>query len=105
MYYDSTRQILFDTDFAAPDKREGNDAYRDRREDRAAEARAHRTGYDAAQREAKVRRPPPLALEEIAISIKAIAARASTASRTGRRPKRRRRSRGCPQTHRRADRA
>jgi flagellar assembly protein FliH len=71
-------KFLFDTDFAAPDKREKVATPAEIAERIAeAEARAYRTGYDAAQREAKVEsdRRAALALEEIAISIKAIAAR------------------------------
>jgi flagellar assembly protein FliH len=71
-------KFLFDTDFAAPDKREKAATPAEIAERIAeAEARAYRTGYDAAQREAKVEsdRRAALALEEIAISIKAIAAR------------------------------
>ena len=71
-------KFLFDTDFAAPDKREKAATPAEIAERIAeAEARAYRAGYDAAQREAKVEsdRRAALALEEIAISIKAIAAR------------------------------
>src|SRR3954470_4809948 len=71
-------KFLFDTDFAAPDKREKAATPAEIAERIAeAEARAYRAGYDAAQREAKVEsdRRTALVLEEIAISIKAIAAR------------------------------
>jgi flagellar assembly protein FliH len=71
-------KFLFDTDFAAPDRREKAATPAEIAERIAeAEARAYRAGYDAAQREAKVEsdRRAALALEEIAISIKAIAAR------------------------------
>jgi flagellar assembly protein FliH len=71
-------KFLFDTDFAAPDKREKAATPAEIAERIAeAEARAYRAGYDAAQREAKAEsdRRAALALEEIAISIKAIAAR------------------------------
>jgi flagellar assembly protein FliH len=71
-------KFLFDTDFAATDKREKAATPAEIAEMIGeAEARAYRAGYDAAQREAKVEsdRRAALALEEIAISIKAIAAR------------------------------
>lgn len=71
-------KFLFDTDFAAPDKREKAATPAEIAEKIAeAEARAYRAGYDAAQREAKAEsdRRAALALEEIAISIKGIAAR------------------------------
>jgi flagellar assembly protein FliH len=74
----SPAKFLFDTDFAAPDKREKAATPAEIAERIAeAEARAYRAGYDAAQREAKAEsdRRAALALEEIAISIKAIAAR------------------------------
>jgi flagellar assembly protein FliH len=70
-------KFLFDTDFAAPDKREKAATPAEIAEKIAeAEARAYRAGYDAAQREAKAEsdRRAALALEEIAISIKGIAA-------------------------------
>ncbi len=70
-------KFLFDTDFAAPDKREKAATPAEIAEKVAeAEARAYRAGYDAAQREAKAEsdRRAALALEEIAISIKGIAA-------------------------------
>src|SRR5713101_7049469 len=67
-------KFLFDTDFAAPDKRDKAATPAGIAE---AEGRAYRAGYDAGQREAKAEsdRRTALALEEIAISIKAIAAR------------------------------
>jgi flagellar assembly protein FliH len=71
-------KFLFDTDFAAPDKREKAATPAEIAERIAeAEARAYRAGYDAGQREAKAEsdRRGALALEEIAIAIKAIAAR------------------------------
>jgi len=71
-------KFLFDTDFAAPDKRDKAATPAEIAEKIAeAEARAYRAGYDAGQREAKAEsdRRTALALEEIAISIKAIAAR------------------------------
>ena len=73
-------KFLFDTDFAAPDKRE-KAATPAEIADRIAEAeaRAYRAGYDAAQREAKAEsdRRAALALEEIGIAIKGIASRFS----------------------------
>ena len=71
-------KFLFDVDFAAPDKKEKAATPAEIAEMVAeAEARAYRAGYDAAQHEAKVEsdRRVALALEEIAISIRAIAAR------------------------------
>ena len=71
-------KFLFDTDFAAPDKREKAATPAEIAERIAeAEGRAYRAGYDAGQREAKAEsdRRGALALEEIAIAIKAIAAR------------------------------
>jgi len=71
-------KFLFDIDFAAPDKKEKAATPAEIAEMVAeAEARAYRAGYDAAQHEAKVEsdRRVALALEEIAISIGAIAAR------------------------------
>ena len=71
-------KFLFDTDFAAPDKREKAATPSEIAERIAeAEARAYRAGYDAAQREAKAEsdRRATLALEEIAISIRGIATR------------------------------
>ena len=71
-------KFLFDVDFATPDRREKAATAAETAEKIAeAEARAYRAGYDAAQREAKAEsdRRAALALEEIAISIKGIAAR------------------------------
>ena len=101
-------KFLFDTDFAAPDKRAKAATPAEIAEKIAeAEARAYRDGFDAAQREAKAEsdRRAALALEEIAIAIKAIAARVTgietpDGDRSGRR-----RGRGRPQALRRADRA
>ena len=71
-------KFLFDTDFSAPDKMRERAATPAEVAQKvaAAEARAYRDGYDAAQREAKVEsdRRTALALEEIAIAIKGIAA-------------------------------
>jgi flagellar assembly protein FliH len=71
-------KFLFDVDFSAPEKREKPVTPAEIAAKIAeAEARAYRAGYDAAQREAKVEsdRRAALALEEIAIGIKGIAAR------------------------------
>ena len=71
-------KFLFDVDFSAPDKREKAVTPAEIAERIAeAEARAYRAGYDAAQREAKAEsdRRTALALEEIGISIRGIAAR------------------------------
>jgi flagellar assembly protein FliH len=71
-------KFLFDVDFSAPDKKEKAASAAEIAEKIAeAEARAYRAGYDAARHEAKAEsdRRAALALEEIAISIKAIAAR------------------------------
>ena len=74
-------KFLFDTDFSAPDKMRERAATPSEIAQRiaSAEARAYRDGYDAAQREAKVEsdRRAALALEEIGIAIKSIAARFS----------------------------
>jgi flagellar assembly protein FliH len=74
-------KFMFDMDFAAPDKaREKPPTAADiAQKVAAAEARAYRDGFDAAQREAKVEsdRRAALALEEIGITIKGIAARFS----------------------------
>jgi flagellar assembly protein FliH len=73
-------KFLFDVDFSAPDRRErAATASEIAQMIAAAEARAYRDGYDAALREAKVEsdRRVALALEEIGIAIKAIAARFS----------------------------
>src|ERR1700742_2142928 len=74
-------KFLFDTDFAAPDRtRDRASAAEVAQKVAAAEARAYRDGYDAAQREAKVEsdRRAALALETIGVAIKGIAARYST---------------------------
>lgn len=71
-------KFLFDMDFSAPDKRERPaTSVEIAQKIAAAEARAYRNGYDAALREAKVEsdRRTALALEEIAIAMKGIAAR------------------------------
>ena len=71
-------KFLFDVDFGAPDKKEkAATAAEIAARVAEAEARAYRAGYDAAQREAKVEsdRRAALALEEIGISIRGIAAR------------------------------
>ena len=71
-------KFLFDVDFSAPDKKEKAATAAEIAEKVAqAEARAYRAGYDAAQREAKTEsdRRTALALEEIAIAIRAIASR------------------------------
>jgi flagellar assembly protein FliH len=74
-------KFLFDMDFSAPDKARERPATASEIAQKiaAAEARAYRSGYDAAQREAKAEsdRRSALALEEIAIGIKGIAARFS----------------------------
>ena len=74
-------KFLFDMDFSAPDKMRERAATPSEVAQKvaAAEARAYRDGYDAALREAKVEsdRRSALALEEIGIAIKSIAARYS----------------------------
>ena len=73
-------KFLFDMDFSAPDRmRERASPAEVAEKVAAAEARAYRDGYDAAMREAKVEsdRRTALALEEIGITIKGIAARFS----------------------------
>ncbi len=74
-------KFLFDTDFSAPNKMRERAATPSEIAQKiaSAEARAYRDGYDAALREAKVEsdRRSALALEEIGIAIKAIAARFS----------------------------
>jgi flagellar assembly protein FliH len=74
-------KFLFDMDFSAPDKMRERAASPSEIAQRiaSAEARAYRDGYDAALREAKVEsdRRSALALEEIGIAIKGIAARFS----------------------------
>ncbi|HLI99155.1 MAG TPA: FliH/SctL family protein [Bradyrhizobium sp.] len=71
-------KFLFDMDFSAPDKMRERPASPAEVAQKvaAAEARAYRDGYDAAMREAKVEsdRRVALALEEIGIAIKGIAA-------------------------------
>ncbi|MGH6776837.1 MAG: FliH/SctL family protein, partial [Bradyrhizobium sp.] len=71
-------KFLFDTDFSAPDKaRERPTLAEVAQRIAAAEARAHRDGYEAGQREAKAEsdRRSALALEEIKITMQGIAAR------------------------------
>src|SRR3981081_876591 len=74
-------KYLFDLDFSVPDKaRERAISTKEIAEQiAAAEARGYRTGFDAAQREAKVEsdRRSALALEEIGTAIRTIAARFS----------------------------
>ena len=74
-------KFLFDMDFSAPDKRERAASPSEiAQKIAAAEARAYRDGYNAALREARVEsdRRSALALEEIAIALKGIAARYTT---------------------------
>jgi flagellar assembly protein FliH len=72
-------KFLFDMDFSAPDKMRERAATPSEIAQKiaAAEARAYRNGYDAALHETKVEsdRRAALALEEIGITIKGIAAR------------------------------
>jgi flagellar assembly protein FliH len=72
-------KFLFDMDFSAPDKNRERPATASEVAQKiaAAEARAYRDGYEAGQREAKAEsdRRTALALEEIGIGIKGIAAR------------------------------
>src|ERR1700744_4170150 len=74
-------KFLFDMDFSAPDRMRERPATPAEVAQKvaAAEARAYRDGYDAAQREARAEsdRRVALALEEINIAIKGIAARFS----------------------------
>jgi flagellar motor switch protein FliN len=74
-------KFLFDMDFGAPDKTRERPATPAEIVERIAdaEARAYRSGYEAAQREAKAEsdRRAALALEEIGIAIKGIASRFS----------------------------
>jgi flagellar assembly protein FliH len=74
-------KFLFDMDFSAPDKTRERPATPAEIAQKiaAAEARAYRDGFDAAQREAKAEsdRRAALALEQIGIAIKAIASRFS----------------------------
>jgi len=75
-------KFLFDTDFSAPDRMRERPAIPSEVAQKvaAAEARAYRAGYDAALREARAEsdRRSALALEEIAIAIKGIAARVAS---------------------------
>lgn len=71
-------KFLFDTDFSAPDKaRERPTQAEVAQRIATAEARAHRDGYEAGQRDAKAEsdRRSALALEEIKITMQGIAAR------------------------------
>jgi len=74
-------KFLFDMDFSAPDRMRERPATPAEIAQKiaAAESRAYRDGFDAAQREAKAEsdRRSALALEEIGINIKAIAQRFS----------------------------
>ena len=74
-------KFLFEMDFSAPDKGRERPATASEIAQKiaSAEARAYRDGYDAGQREAKAEsdRRTALALEEIGIGIKGIAARFS----------------------------
>ena len=74
-------KFLFDMDFGTPDKARERAATAAEIAEKvaAAEARAYRDGYEAAQREAKAEsdRRSALALEEIGIAIKGIATRFS----------------------------
>jgi len=70
-------KFLFDTDFSAPDRRERAATPAEvAQKIAAAEARAHRDGFAAGQREAKAEsdRRSALALEEIKIGLQGIAA-------------------------------
>jgi flagellar assembly protein FliH len=71
-------KFMFDMDFSTPDKMRERAATQAEVAQKvaAAEARAYREGYDAAQREAKVEsdRRVALATEQIGVSIKGIAA-------------------------------
>jgi flagellar assembly protein FliH len=74
-------KFLFDMDFSAPDKTRERPATPAEIAQKiaAAEARAYRDGFDAAQREAKAEsdRRAAQALQEIGVAIKAIATRFS----------------------------
>ena len=74
-------KFLFDMDFSAPDKTRERPATAAEIAQKIAdaEARAYRAGYETAQREAKAEsdRRSALALEEIGIAVKGIAARFS----------------------------
>jgi len=69
-------KFLFDTDFSAPTRERASTPAEVAQKIAAAEARAYSDGYDAAMREAKVEsdRRVALALEQIAVAIKGIAA-------------------------------
>jgi len=71
-------KFLFDTDFSAPDRmrERASSPAEVAQKVAAAEARAYRDGYDAAMHEAKAEsdRRAALALEQISVAIKAIAA-------------------------------
>jgi len=69
-------KFLFDTDFSAPARERASTPAELAQKLAAAEARAYREGYDAAMHEAKVEsdRRVALALEQIAVAIKGIAA-------------------------------
>lgn len=75
-------KFLFDHDFGAPDvaKERAASAIEVAQQIAQAEARAYRAGFDAARNEAKAEsdRRAALALEEIGISIRAIASRFAT---------------------------
>ncbi len=85
-------KFLFDMDFSAPDRARERPATPAEIAQKiaAAEARAYRDGFDAAQREAKAEsdRRAALALEEIGIAHQGHRDRAFPASRPGWRPKR-----------------
>jgi flagellar assembly protein FliH len=72
-----TAKFLFDNDFSIPDaaKERAAASIEVAQKVAEAEARAYRDGFDAAQREAKVEsdRRAAMALEEIAMSLKAVA--------------------------------
>src|SRR5262249_54276691 len=72
-------KFLFDTDFAAPDRsrEKAASAAEIAQKVAAAEARGYQAGFDAGQREAKAEsdRRVALAMEEIGISVRGIAAR------------------------------
>ena len=74
-------KFLFDMDFSTPDRTRERPATPSEIAQKiaAAEARAYRDGFDAAQREARVEsdRRAALALEEIGIALKTIATRFS----------------------------
>ena len=72
-------KFLFDTDFAAPDRsrEKAASAAEIAQKIAAAEAKAYQAGFDAGQREAKAEsdRRVALAMEEIGIAVRGIAAR------------------------------